>query len=106
MLDQEDESERCMGIRCNIWVRARRRRDIFRTLSGGGAHKLGRGAPTWTWTSRAEPCRFGPDPVLRHLSKKVANFLQEYHADQFTSLALPFLPSDWSDIDIHSMPEP
>ena len=41
--------------------------------------------------------------MLRHLSKKVANFLHEYHADQFASLALPLLPSDRSDIDIHSM---
>ena len=24
VLDQEDESGRCMGIKCNIWVRARR----------------------------------------------------------------------------------
>ena len=66
-------------------------------------HKLGWGALTWTETRRAEPCRFGPHPVLRHLSKKVANFLHEYHADQFASLALPLLPSDMSDIDIHSM---
>ena len=31
--------------------------------------KLGWGALHWTETSRAEPCRFGPHPVLRHLSK-------------------------------------
>ena len=95
-----------MGIRCNIWVRARHRRDIIHTLSCSGTHKLGWGALTWTETSRAEPCRFGPHPVLRHLSKKVANFLHEYHADQFTSLALPLLPSDRSDIDNHSMQGP
>ena len=90
-----------LRIRCEVC--ARRRRDIIHTLSGGGALKLGWGALHWTETSRAEPCRFGPHPVLRHLSKKVANFLHEYHADQFTSLALPLLPSDRSDIDIHSM---
>ena len=48
VLDQEDESERCLGIRCNIWVRARHRRDIIHTLSGGGALKLGWGALHWT----------------------------------------------------------
>ena len=59
------------------------------------AHKLGWGhcALTWTETKRAEPCRFGPHYVLRHLSKKVANFLHEYDADQLISLALPLLPS-------------
>ena len=95
-----------MGIRCNIWVRARRRRDIIHTLSCGGANKLGWCALTWTETTRAEAaetCQFGQHLVLRHLSKKVANFLHGYHTDQFASLALPLLPSDRSDIDIHSM---
>ena len=44
--------------------------------------------------------------MLRHVSKEVDNFLHKYHADQFASLALPLLPSDWthrSDIEIHSM---
>ena len=88
-----------------MWVRAspRRRRNIIHTLSCGGAHKLVWGARTWTETSRAEPCQFGPHPVLRHLSKKVANFLHEYHTDQFASIAPPLLPSDRSDIDIHSI---
>ena len=46
VFDQEDESGRCLGIRCNIWVRARRRRDIIHTLCGGGEHKPGWGALT------------------------------------------------------------
>jgi hypothetical protein len=105
-LDQEHESGRCLGIRCNIWVRARRRRDIIHQLRGGGAHSLGWGALTWTETSSRGECRFGPHPVLRHLSKKVANFLHEYHGDQFDSIALPLLPSDRmhrTALDIHSM---
>ena len=103
VLDEENESGRCLGIRCNIWVHAKLRRDIIHTLSCSGECKLGWGAPTWTETSKAKQCQFGPHPVLRHLSKKVANFLHEYHSDQFTSLALPLLPSDRSDIDIHFM---
>lgn len=103
VLDQEHESGRCLGIRCNIWVRARRRRDIIHQLRGGGAHSLGWGALTWTETSSRGECRFGPHPVLRHLSKKVANFLHEYHGDQFDSIALPLLPSDRSALDVHSM---
>ena len=103
VLDQEDESGRCLGIRCNIWVRAKRRRDIIHQLRGGGAHSLGWGALTWTETSSRGECRFGPHPVLRHLSKKVANFLHEYHGDQFDSIALPVLPSKRSALDVHSM---
>ena len=41
--------------------------------------------------------------MLRHLSEIVINFLHEYHADHFTSLALLLLPLDRSDIDVHSM---
>ena len=69
--------------------------------------KLGWGALHWTETSRAEPCRFGPHPVLRHLSKNpVLRHLSSFMSttkDQFASLALPLLPSDRNDIDIHSL---
>ena len=41
--------------------------------------------------------------MLSNLSKKVANFLHEHHADLFTTLALSLLPSDRSDFDVHSM---
>ena len=44
--------------------------------------------------------------MLRHLPKKVANFLHNYHADQSTSLALALLPSDRINIDVHSMLRP
>ena len=34
VLDEDDG--RCLGIHCNIWARARRRRDITHNLRGGG----------------------------------------------------------------------
>ena len=51
---------------------------------------------------------FGKHSELRYLPKKIANFLHEFHADDFGSLGLPPLPSDRSrlDSDVHAMLRP
>jgi hypothetical protein len=50
--------------------------------------------------------RFGKHSELRYLPKKIANFLHEFHADDFGSLGLPPLPSDRSRLDVHAMLRP
>ena len=50
--------------------------------------------------------RFGKHREIRFLPKKIANFLHEFHADDFPSLRLPLLPSDHSRVDVHAMLAP
>ncbi len=38
---------------------------------------------------------------LAILPDKVARYLYEYHADSYSSLGLPPLPEDRSDVDVH-----
>ena len=40
----------CLGIRCNIWARAQRHREITHNLRGGGSHNIGWGALRWQET--------------------------------------------------------
>ena len=40
MLEGDHGDGRCMGIECNIWARARKRREITHSLRGGGGGKL------------------------------------------------------------------
>ena len=49
---------------------------------------------------------FGKLRELRYLPKKIANFLHEFHADNFPSLNLPLLPSDRSRLDVHTLLSP
>ena len=51
--------------------------------------------------------RFGKLRKLR-LPKKIANFLHEFHAEDFRSLNLPSLPSDRGRLDasVHAMLRP
>ena len=39
--------------------------------------------------------------ILSVLPDKVTRFLFEFHAHQFESLDLPFIPTDRSDFDVH-----
>ena len=41
--------------------------------------------------------------LVRYLPKKLANFLHEFHAEDFWSLNLPPLPLDRSVLDVHAM---
>ena len=102
----EEDGCRCMGIRCNIWARARKRMDITYKLRGGGNDNIGWGALRWQDLIGASQVRFGKHREIRYLPKKIANFLHEFRGDDFTSLDLPKLPSDRSRIDVHAMLTP
>jgi len=107
-LDEGSDVSRCLGIRCNIWARAQRRREITHKLRGGGDRNIGWGALMWQDFVGTGEVRFGSLPWLRYLPKKIANFLHEYHGNSrwFQSLGLPVLPSDRSRIDVHAMLKP
>ena len=44
-LDEGEDVGRCLGIRCNIWARAQRRREITHKLRGGGYPQRRLGGP-------------------------------------------------------------
>ena len=98
----EQDQGRCLGIRCNIWARAQRRREITHHLRGGGSNNRGWGALRWQETL-TEDVRFGKHRQIKYLAKKIANFLHEFRADDFLSIGLPPLPSDRSSLDVHAM---
>lgn len=104
--DEAQDKGRCLGIRCNIWARALRRREITHHLRGGGSHNIGWGALRWQELIGTDEVRFGKNTVLRYLPKKIANFLHEFQGDDFPSLQLPHLPSDRSHLDVHAMLRP
>jgi hypothetical protein len=102
----DPDQGRCLEIRCNIWARAQRRREITHHLRGGGTRNIGWGALRWQDLIGASQVRFGKHREIRYLPKKIANFLHEFRGDDFTSLDLPKLPSDRSRIDVHAMLTP
>ncbi len=102
----DQDTGRCLGIRCNIWARAQRRREITHHLRGGGTRNLGWGALRWQEMVGTDEVRFGKHRELRYLPKKIANYLHEFHADKFPSLQLPPLPSDRSRLNVHAMLRP
>jgi len=102
----EDGNGRCMGIRCNIYARARKRMDLIHTLRGGGKTNIGWGALRWQDLIGASEVRFGKHPEISYLPKKIANFLHEFCGDDLKSLGLPNLPSDRSRVDVHAMLSP
>ena len=104
--EQDPDQGRCLGILCNIWASALRRREITHHLRGGGIHDLGWGALRWQEMVGTDEVRFGKHREIRFLPKKIANFLHEFHADDFPSLGLPPFPSDRSRVDVHAMLAP
>ena len=102
----DPDKGRCLGIRCNIWARAQRRREITHHLRGGGDHNIGWGALRWQEMVGTDEVKFGKHRELRYLPKKIANFLHKFRGDDFPSLQLPLLPSDRSQLDVHSMLRP
>ena len=103
---EDPDHGRCLGIRCNIWARAQRRREITHHLRGGGTRNIGWGALRWQEMIGTDEVWFGKHSELRYLPKKIANFLHEFHADDFGSLGLPPLPSDRSRLNVHAMLRP
>jgi len=76
--------------------------------SGGvsGTRNIGWGALRWQEMIGTDEVWFGKHSELRYLPKKIANFLHEFHADDFGSLGLPPLPSDRSRLNVHAMLRP
>ena len=67
-LDEGEDVGRCLGIRCNIWARAMRRREITHNLRGGGKENIGWGALMWQDMVSTGAVRFGTLEILRYLS--------------------------------------
>ena len=62
----EPDKGRCLGIRCNIWARAQRRREITHR-HGGGQDNRGWGALRWQEMVGTDTVRFGTHRQLRYL---------------------------------------
>ena len=100
----KDDSTACMGIRVHIWNRAKVRRLITHSLIGGGTHQQGYDALDLDFIKQGEAGgRLGQYKVLSCLSDKVAKYLLEFHAGDYTELGLPAIPEDSSSGDIHKM---
>jgi len=91
------------GIRINIWNRAKIRRFLVHSLSGGGSHNLGYHAMRHDTITHGNAGEFGKYAVLKTLPDKIARFLYEYHNEDYLSKNLPPLPIDRSDIDVHGI---
>lgn len=76
------------------------------TLTGGGEHNLGYDALPWEMILRGTAGEYGQYKVLSVLPDKLARYLFEYHADSYTSLQLPAIPTDRSQTDVHGMLKP
>ena len=90
----------CMGIRVNIWERAKARRHLEHYLEGGGC--CGYDALRHESILRGDAGNLGKYDILSFLPDKVARFLYEYHDFRFQSLDLPPIPHDRSDFDLHA----
>ena len=103
----QKDSMACMGIRVHIWNRAKVRRLITHSLIGGGMHQRGYDALDLDFIKRGEAGgRLGPYKVLCCLSDKVAKYLLEFHASDYTGLGLPAIPDGSCSGDIHKMLKP
>ena len=87
-----------MGIRCNIWARAAKRRHIVHSLEGGGEACRGYNALRHEYILRGDAGRLGVYPILAFLPDKVCRFLYEFHAFRFESLGLPPVPDDGDEV--------
>ena len=94
------------GIRINIWNRAKIRRFSTHKLVGGGTHNRGYHAFRWETILHGNASEFGKYAVLSVLADKIARFLYEYHHTSYTTLALPPIPLDRSNISIHGILQP
>ena len=103
--EQESSSHGpCMGIRLNIWERAKVRRHLEHYLEGGGFN--GYDALRHESILRGDADKLGTYDILAFLPDKVARFLYEYHDFRFQRLDLPPIPQDRSEFDVHAALEP
>ena len=94
------------GIRINIWNRAKVRRFLTHSLAGGGSHNRGYHAFRWEMILHGNGGEMGQYKVLSVLPDKIARFLYEYHDTSYSSLGLPAIPLDRSQISVHSVLQP
>ena len=101
---EDDGSQACMGIRVNIWNRAKVRRLLTHSLVGGGTHQLGYDAVNLEFIKRGNAGgQLGPYDVLRFLPDMVAKYLLEFHCSDYVGLPLSAIPEGASSGDIHKM---
>ena len=93
-------------IRCNIWERAKVRRDMTHSLSSRSSHNIGYNTFQWESVLHCDAGYFGKYSVLQVLPDKIGRFLFEYHCELYSSLNLPDLPADRSSMDVHSLLSP
>ena len=99
----ESTQSTCEDISCNIWERARIRRNITHRLASGGHHSTGYHSVRWDVILQGRVDPFGMYAVTRILPEKIAKFLFEFHGDMFQDFGLPQLPPDRSDLNVHGM---
>lgn len=101
---KEKASQACMGIRVNIWNRAKVRRLITRSLTGGATHQEGYDALDLDFIKQGDAGGgLGSYAVLSNLPDKVAKYLLEFHPNDYLGLGLPAIPDGASSGDIHKM---
>ena len=105
---QSDPSEAlqekvCPDNRCNIWERAKVRRDMTHSLTSGSSHNIGYDAFQWESILHGDAGHYGKYSVLQVLPDKIGRFLFEYNSELYSSLNLPYLPADRSDVDVHRL---
>ena len=101
---KEKASQACMGIRVNIWNRAKVSRLITRSLTGVGPHQLGYNALDLDFIKQGDAGGgLGSYAVLCNLPDKVAKYLLEIHPNDYMGLGLPAIPDGASSGDIHKM---
>ena len=96
----------CAGIQCNIWERAKKRSLLTHRLAGGGEHNLGYYAVPWESILHGKCGEYGEYKIMSVLPDKLGRYLFEYHSDSYTSLGLPVLPENRSQIDVHGLLKP
>ena len=99
-----DAHGQCMGIRVNIWERAKARRHLEHYLEGGGVN--GYDALRHESIFRGDAGKLGKYDIISFLPDKVARFLYEYHDNRFQRLDLPPIPDDRSRFDVHAALKP
>ncbi len=105
--ENENSSQACMGIRVNIWNRAKVRRFITHSLIGGGTHQLGYDALDLDYIKQGNAGgTLGGYAVLSVLPDKVAKYLLEFHSGEYLGLGLPAIPEGASSGHVHKMLNP
>ena len=92
------------NISCNIWERAKVRRNITHRLISGARHRnIGYEAVLWYEILFGEVRGLGTYPFAQILPDKIARFLFEFHHKEFRSMELPDLPDNRGQLDVHRM---